>query len=39
MLITHLHFDGDCAAVIALYDKAFITKAFDYDFMDPFGVL
>ena len=26
MLITHLHFDGDCAAAIALYEKAFNTK-------------
>ena len=32
MLITHLHFDGDCADAIALYEKAFNTKAEDYDY-------
>jgi len=32
MLITHLHFNGDCADAIALYEKAFNTKAFDYDY-------
>ena len=34
MLITHLHFNGDCADAIALYEKAFNTKAEDYDFRD-----
>ena len=32
MLITHLHFGGDCADAIALYEKAFNTKAYDYDY-------
>ena len=32
MLITHLHFGGDCADAIALYEKAFDTKAYDYDY-------
>lgn len=27
MLIPHLHFCGDCENVIALYEKAFYTKA------------
>jgi len=37
MLISHLHFCGDCEAAIALYEKAFDTKvdeivrACDYD--------
>lgn len=30
MLIPHLHFNGDCNAAIALYEKAFNTKV-DYD--------
>ena len=34
MLIPHLHFDGDCADAIALYEKAFNTKAYDYDYKD-----
>ena len=34
MLIIHLHFDGDCAAAIALYEKAFNTKAYGYDFRE-----
>ena len=34
MLIPHLHFDGDCADAIALYEKAFKTKAEDYDYRD-----
>jgi len=32
MLIPHLHFGGDCAAAIAVYEKAFDTTAFDYDY-------
>ena len=31
MLIPHLHFGGDCAEAIALYEKAFGAKAGDYD--------
>ena len=31
MLISHLHFSGDCADAIALYEKAFDTKAYGYD--------
>jgi len=34
MLISHLHFGGDCAEAIALYEKAFNTKAEDYDYRD-----
>lgn len=34
MLIPHLHFGGDCADAIALYEKAFKTKAEDYDYRD-----
>jgi len=34
MLITHLHFGGDCADAIVLYEKAFNTKAGDYDYRD-----
>ena len=34
MLILHLHFGGDCADAIALYEKAFNTKAEDYDYKD-----
>jgi len=34
MLIPHLHFDGDCADAIALYEKAFRTKAGNYDYRD-----
>ena len=34
MLIPHLHFGGDCAEAIALYEKAFNTKAYDYDCRD-----
>ena len=34
MLIPHLHFNGDCADAIALYEKAFSTKARDYDYID-----
>jgi len=34
MLIPHLHFDGDCAEAIDLYEKAFNTKAEDYDYRD-----
>ena len=32
MLITHLHFNGECADAITLYEKAFDTKAYDYDY-------
>jgi len=32
MLVPHLHFDGDCADAIALYEKAFNTKAHGYDY-------
>ena len=31
MLIPHLHFGGDCAEAIALYEKAFGAAAGDYD--------
>ena len=34
MLILHLHFGGDCADAIVLYEKAFKTKAEDYDYRD-----
>lgn len=34
MLIPHLHFDGNCAEAIALYEKAFDTKAKDYDYRE-----
>ena len=34
MLIPHLHFGGDCADAINLYEKAFNTKAEDYDYKD-----
>ena len=34
MLIPHLHFGGDCANAIALYEKAFNSKAEDYDYRD-----
>ena len=34
MLIPHLHFGGDCAEAIALYEKAFNEKAEDYDYRD-----
>ena len=34
MLILHLHFGGDCADAIALYEKAFNTKAENYDYRD-----
>jgi len=34
MLIPHLHFKGDCADAIALYEKAFNTKAGGYDYRD-----
>jgi PhnB protein len=34
MLIPHLHFGGTCAQAIALYEKAFNTKAEDYDYRD-----
>jgi len=34
MLAPHLHFDGDCADAIALYEKAFRTKAKDFDYRD-----
>jgi len=34
MLIPHLHFGGDCTEAIALYEKAFNTKAMDYDYAD-----
>jgi len=34
MLIPHLHFSGDCAEAIALYEKAFNTKAEDCDYRD-----
>ena len=32
MLIPHLHFGGNCAEAIALYEKVFNTKAKDYDY-------
>lgn len=32
MLVPHLHFNGNCAEAIALYEKAFSTKAGDYDY-------
>ena len=28
MLITHLHFDGNCNEAIKLYEKAFDTEAY-----------
>jgi len=31
MLIPHLHFGGDCADAVALYEKVFNAKAGDYD--------
>jgi PhnB protein len=34
MLIPHLHFGGNCVEAIALYEKAFNTKAEDYDYRD-----
>lgn len=38
MLIPHLHFCGDCEKAIALYEKAFQTKAeaivYSYDYED-----
>ena len=34
MLIPHLHFGGDCKEAIALYEKAFNTKATDFDYRD-----
>jgi len=34
MLIPHLHFGSDCAYAIAAYEKAFNTKAEDYDYRD-----
>ena len=34
MLIPIIHFDGDCANAIALYEKAFNTKVGDYDYND-----
>lgn len=34
MLIPHLHFGGICADAIAVYEKAFNTKAEDYDHRD-----
>ena len=34
MLITHLHYGGDCADAIVIYEKAFNTKAEDYDYRD-----
>ena len=34
MLFPHLHFGGDCAEAIALYEKVFDTKAEDYDYRD-----
>ena len=34
MLIPILHFEGDCANAIALYEKAFNTKAREYDYRD-----
>ena len=34
MLIPHLHFAGKCAEAITLYEKAFNTKAGDYDYRD-----
>ena len=34
MLIPHLHFGGDCADAIALYEMVFNTKAEDYDYRD-----
>jgi len=34
MLIPHLHFGGSCADAIALYEKAFNTKADDFDYRD-----
>ena len=32
MLITHLHFGGDCADAITLYEKAFDAIAEDYNY-------
>jgi PhnB protein len=34
MLIPHLHFNGDCVDAIALYERAFSTKAYNYDYRD-----
>jgi len=34
MLIPHLHFGGNCAEAIALYEAAFKAKAKDYDYRD-----
>ena len=34
MLIPHLHFGGNCANAIRLYEKAFDAKADDYDIRD-----
>jgi len=34
MLIPHLHFDGNCADAIALYEKVFHTKAKNFDYRD-----
>ena len=34
MLIPCLHFDGNCADAITLYEKAFHTKAYGYDYGD-----
>jgi len=32
MLIPHLHFGGQCAEAIAVYEKAFGTKAGEFDY-------
>jgi len=34
MLIPVLHFEGNCINAISLYEKAFNTKARDYDYSD-----
>jgi PhnB protein len=34
MLIPILHFNGDCAQAIAVYEKAFGAKAVEYDYRD-----
>jgi len=37
MLIPILHFEGNCTDAIALYEKAFNTKAENYDMMMTTG--
>ena len=37
MLIPHLHFSGDCKDAIAMYEKAFNTKAGEIEYMADDG--